>query len=81
MFYFHVYYSLVTYNACFGASKGQVDEAVACYKKAIELAPTYAEAHCNLGRALQRQGRFAAGACKERGAGGSQLARLASGRG
>ncbi len=29
--------------------KGQLDEAIACYKKAIELDPKYAEAHCNLG--------------------------------
>src|SRR5262249_20202353 len=39
--------------------KGQVDAAIACYRKAIEIDPRYAEAHCNLGDALKRQGRFA----------------------
>jgi serine/threonine-protein kinase len=39
--------------------KGQVDEAIACYRQALALDPEYAEAHCNLGSALARQGRFA----------------------
>src|SRR5262249_4465570 len=39
--------------------KGQVDEAIACYRQAIKLAPKDAKFHCNLGRALIRQGRFA----------------------
>ena len=34
------------------AGKGQVDEAIACYKKAIELDPKYAAAHNNLGAML-----------------------------
>ncbi len=33
-------------------SKGQLDEAIACYKKAIELDPKHAPAHNNLGIAL-----------------------------
>ena len=32
--------------------KGQVDEAIACYRKAIELDPKYAAAHNNLGAML-----------------------------
>ena len=32
--------------------KGQVDEAIACYRKAIELDPKFARAHNNLGNAL-----------------------------
>ena len=32
--------------------KGQLDEAIACFKKAIELDPKYADAHSNLGNAL-----------------------------
>jgi tetratricopeptide (TPR) repeat protein len=39
--------------------KGQMDEAIAEYNKAIALAPKHAEAHCNLGHALSRLGRFA----------------------
>jgi serine/threonine-protein kinase len=35
-----------------------VDEAIACYHKALALDPKYAEAHCNLGQALAMQGRF-----------------------
>jgi hypothetical protein len=34
---------------------------VKAYRRAIANAPDYAEAHCNLGKALQRQGRFAQG--------------------
>ncbi len=37
-------------------NKGQVDEAIACYQKAIELDPKYAMAHTNLGFALTRKG-------------------------
>src|SRR5262249_4347865 len=36
-----------------------VREAIACYQGVIKLEPTYAKAHCNLGRELKRQGRFA----------------------
>jgi len=36
--------------------KGQVDEAIACYKKAIELDPKNATAQNNLGAALTRKG-------------------------
>src|SRR5262245_10941944 len=31
---------------------GQLDEAIACYRKAVELGPKYAPAHNNLGSAL-----------------------------
>ena len=34
------------------------EEALAEYRKAIAARPDYAEAHCNLGRILQRQGHF-----------------------
>jgi serine/threonine-protein kinase len=34
-------------------------EAEAAYRKAIDFKPDYALAHCNLGDALKRQGRFA----------------------
>jgi Flp pilus assembly protein TadD len=36
-----------------------VEEAIACFRKALDLDPNYAEAHCNLGIALARLGRFA----------------------
>ena len=39
--------------------KGQLDEAIACFRKAIALDSKYALAHRNLGHALARQGRFA----------------------
>jgi tetratricopeptide (TPR) repeat protein len=35
-----------------------LDEAIAPLKEAIRLEPKYAEAYCNLGHALQRQGQF-----------------------
>jgi tetratricopeptide (TPR) repeat protein len=35
-----------------------VEEAIACYRKAIEIDPHRAEAHCNLGLALDRQGKL-----------------------
>jgi Flp pilus assembly protein TadD len=42
------------------AKPGQdIDGAIACYQSAIALAPNHAEAHCNLGELLRRQGRFA----------------------
>jgi tetratricopeptide (TPR) repeat protein len=31
---------------------GQLDEAIACYRRAIDLHPNYVAAHCNLGGAL-----------------------------
>ena len=34
------------------------DEAVACYRRALELKPDYAEAHNNLGNALKDQGKL-----------------------
>src|SRR5262249_42871910 len=38
--------------------KGQVDEATRHYRKATELEPGLAEAHCGLGQMLARRGRF-----------------------
>ena len=38
--------------------KGQVDEAIACYQKAIALDPTSVHAHYNLGDALEVKGKF-----------------------
>jgi tetratricopeptide (TPR) repeat protein len=35
-----------------------VAEAIAAYRQAIRIRPDYAEAHCNLGNVLQRQGRY-----------------------
>jgi tetratricopeptide (TPR) repeat protein len=40
-------------------AKGKVEEAIAEYREAIRLKNDYAEAHCNLGSALRRQGRLA----------------------
>ena len=37
---------------------GKLDEAVACYRRALELKPDYAEAHNNLGNALNDQGKL-----------------------
>jgi tetratricopeptide (TPR) repeat protein len=37
---------------------GQFDEAIPCFRKAIELYPNLLEAHFNLGLALQRQGKL-----------------------
>ena len=36
--------------------QGKLDEAVACYRRALELKPEYAEAHYFLGNALSEQG-------------------------
>jgi len=36
--------------------KGQVDEAIVYYQKALEIKPDYAEAHSNLGTALLQKG-------------------------
>ena len=38
--------------------QGKLDEAVACYRRALELKPDYAEAHDNLGNALKDQGKL-----------------------
>ena len=38
--------------------KGQLDEAIACHKKAIELDPKFASAHSNLGIALEDKGQL-----------------------
>ena len=42
------------------AGKKQLDEAIAEYRKAIELQPDHAEAHCNLAYALRLQGQLSA---------------------
>ena len=36
--------------------RGQIDEAAAAYRRAIEIAPGFAEAHGNLGNALKATG-------------------------
>ena len=38
--------------------QGEADEAVACYRRALELKPDYAEAHNNLGIVLTAQGQL-----------------------
>ena len=38
------------------AGRGQVDEAIAHYRKALEINPDYVEAHYNLGNALAGRG-------------------------
>ncbi len=38
--------------------QGKLDEAVACYRRALQLKPDYAEAHSNLGNALKDQGKL-----------------------
>ena len=40
------------------ADRGQIDEAIAHYQKALEIKPDYAEAHNNLGLALAGRGRI-----------------------
>ena len=40
------------------AGRGQVDEAIAHYQKALEIKPDYAEAHNNLGLGLAGRGQF-----------------------
>ena len=50
-----------------GKRQGQLAEALACYQRALQLKPDYAEAHNNLGTALQDQGQIAeALACYQR---------------
>ena len=38
-------------------ANGQVDEAIACFRRVVDLAPTNAAAHASLGHALSRKGR------------------------
>ena len=38
--------------------QGKLDDAVACYRRALELKPDYAKAHDNLGTAFQEQGKL-----------------------
>ena len=40
------------------SDQGKLDDAVACYHRALELKPDYAEAHFNLGVALNDQGKL-----------------------
>ena len=40
------------------ALRGQLEQAVDCYRQALLLQPSYAEAHNNLGNALMAQGRL-----------------------
>ena len=43
---------------CLLKDQGKLDEAIACYRRALELKPDYAEAHNNLGNALKDQGKL-----------------------
>ena len=47
-----------TTSAWLLADRGQIDEAMAHYRKALEIKPDYAEAHNNLGIALAGRGRI-----------------------
>ena len=38
------------------AERGRMDEAIACYRRAVEIKPDYAKAHNNLANALVRRG-------------------------
>ena len=38
--------------------QGKLDEAVACYRRAVALKPDYAGEHSNLGLALRDQGKL-----------------------
>jgi len=40
------------------AEQGELDEAITCYTKSLQLRPGYAPAHNNLGNALYLKGRF-----------------------
>ena len=37
-------------------NQGDLDEAIACYRRALELKPDYAVAHNNLGNAFRTRG-------------------------
>jgi tetratricopeptide (TPR) repeat protein len=39
------------------SDQGKLDEAIACYQKALQIDPNYADAHINLGIALSDQGK------------------------
>src|SRR5439155_3213245 len=41
--------------------RGDLEEAVRCYRQALDLQPKSAETHCNLGQAQQRLGAFTEG--------------------
>ena len=38
--------------------QGKLDEAIACFRRALELKPDVAETHSNLGVALKEQGKL-----------------------
>ena len=40
------------------AGRGQVDDAIVFFQKAVDLRPNFADAHNNLGRALASRGRI-----------------------
>ena len=43
---------------CARATTGSLDEAIACYRRALELRPDFAAGHNNLGNALKNQGKL-----------------------
>ena len=45
-----------TTSDCALKGRGELDEAIACYGRALDLKPDYAEAHNNLGIAFHQQG-------------------------
>src|SRR5439155_15020384 len=40
------------------ADQGKLNDAIAYFRKALQINKDYAEAHCNLGHALRQQGEF-----------------------
>jgi tetratricopeptide (TPR) repeat protein len=40
------------------AAKGEYDQAIACFDKAIRIEPSFAEAYCNRGTAYYEKGQF-----------------------
>ena len=47
------------YLGIFLVRAGRLDEALAAYRRALDVTPDHAESHCNLGVALWKQGKYA----------------------
>jgi tetratricopeptide (TPR) repeat protein len=54
----HGNYLAMTLVGSMDADKGQLDDAIQLYRKALAIKPTYPEAHFFLGRALERKGQM-----------------------